>query len=62
MTYKEECNRLRNVGFSAQEIEHLTRLRAYYAKEGRLLEELDGHHLQFIRWLVATGRLSENVA
>lgn len=62
MTYKEECNRLRSAGFSTQEIERLARLRAYYAGEGKPLEMLDRRHLQFIRWLVATGRLSENVA
>ena len=62
MDYKEDRQILRKAGFSAAEMEKISQLRRYYVEEGKLLELADYRHLQFIRWLVANGKLTDQVA
>lgn len=54
---------LRQRGFSETEIQHLQAFRRYYFKYGRDLDQLplDPRRLQFVCWLVAHGKLSEDL-
>jgi hypothetical protein len=62
MDHKEAYDMLYKVGFTASEIERLERLRREYAdkKSGQL--SADERRLEFIRWLVTTGRLTDQIA
>jgi len=54
---------LRRLGFSAQEIDRLSRLRSVYAHKSEMDQApLDLRHLEFVRWLVVTGRLTDQLA
>lgn len=54
---------LRKLGFSAQEIDRLSRLRRVYAKKSEMDQAtLDLRHLEFVRWLVQTGKLTDQLA
>ena len=54
---------LRRLGFSAQEIDRLSRLRGVYAKQSEMDQaSLDLRHLEFVRWLVKTGKLTDQLA
>ncbi len=60
MNEQEACNRLRQAKLGEGEIVQLQHLRRHYSAEGDKLESLaQYHHLQFVRWLVQTGRLTE---
>ena len=61
MDYKEGLAALRRAGFTKVEIERLCRLRRVYTENTLDQAHLDLSHLEFIRWLVATGRLSEHI-
>ena len=60
--YKEDFEALRQAGFSEHEIERLTQLRRdrNELEPSRTSEEY--HRLAFVRWLVATGKLSDHFA
>jgi len=58
-TDTERYELLRRQGFSEREIEKLTKLRHDPTKQGVLDKPLDYRHLEFVRWLVATGRLTD---
>ena len=63
MDEQEACNRLRQAGFAEREIYYLFLLRRGYAAEQAKLEECAMfRRLQFVRWLVRTGRLTEQIA
>jgi hypothetical protein len=62
MDYKDNRDILRKAGFSEDEMKRLSNLRRVYAAEGKLQEFADYHRLQFVRWLVTTGRLTDQVA
>jgi hypothetical protein len=62
MDYKEDRKILRKAGFTEAEVMSLSKLRRNRAEEGKYLEFADYRHLQFVRWLVATGKLTEQVA
>ena len=54
---------LRRLGFSAQEIDRLSRLRGVYAKQSEMDQaSLDLRRLEFVRWLVKTGKLTDQLA
>ncbi len=54
--------RLRQVGFGVGEISRLWHLRDEYSAEREKLESLAAYHrLQFARYLVKTGKLTEQV-
>ena len=63
MNHEEAVAMLRRLGFSAQEIDRLYRLRRIHAKRHEMDQAgLDFRHLQFVRWLVETGKLSDQFA
>ncbi len=62
MSYKEDIQILREAGFTEAEMRRLSELRRILAEEGKYLELADYRRLQFVRWLVATGKLTEQVA
>ena len=62
MSYKEDIQILREAGFPEAEIRRLSELRRTLAEECKYMELVDYRRLQFVRWLVATGKLTEQVA
>jgi hypothetical protein len=60
--YKEEIECLYRAGFRPEEIERLAKFRHGYRKSDLDQAAIDLHHLQFIRWLVEHGRLTEQVS
>lgn len=62
MDYVQDFVMLRKLGFSAQEIDRLSGLRSVYAKRSEMDQAaLDLRHLEFVRWLVQTGRLTDQL-
>ena len=61
MGYKEGCEILRKAAFIEAEKHRLSKLRRDLAEEGRYQELVELRRLQFVRWLVATGKLTERV-
>jgi len=59
---QERCNLLRVRGFTRQEIERLQECRRIYLEQSMSLASLTRRRLEFARWLVATGKLTEQVA
>jgi len=59
MGYKEDREILRRAGFTEAEMNRLSKLRRNLAEDGKYQELVDYRRLQFIRWLVATGKLTE---
>lgn len=62
MGNKKDIQILREAGFTEAEIRRLSELRRTLAEEGKYLDLLDYRRLEFVRWLVATGKLTEQVA
>ena len=63
MEHKEADEMLSNVGFTASEIERLQRLRSEYAeKKMSHMSPEDHRRLEFVRWLVTTGKLTDQIA
>jgi hypothetical protein len=61
---QDPCELLRTAGFTEGEIEYLERLRrAYraYRETSSWLTPAEERRLAFVRWLVTTGRLTEQV-
>jgi hypothetical protein len=62
MDRKEDREILRRGGFGEAEMNRLSRLRKDY-KERTRLEALANHRrLEFVRWLVTTGKLTDQIA
>ena len=61
MGHKEDREMLRKVGITEAQINRLSKLRRNLAEEGKYQELIDYRRLQFVRWLVSTGKLSEQV-
>ena len=62
MDEQEACNRLRQAGLAEREIYYLLLLRRWYAAEQAKLKQCATfRRLQFVRWLVRTGRLTEQI-
>ncbi len=57
----EELNLLLRKGFTAKQITQLCRMRRTYGQDERDRLPLDRHRLEFARWLVAKGRLREEI-
>lgn len=49
-------------GFTEAEIESLNNLRRNYKSEEESLRENQQRRLEFVRWLVLTGKMTENLA
>jgi hypothetical protein len=62
MNYKEDCEALRRGGFTENEIEQLAQLRSDRAELEISRNSAEYHRLAFVRWLVATGKLSDHFA
>ena len=61
MNYKEAFERLRKAGLKESEIDRLTRLRRNYAQKEIDQSPVDRRRLEFIRWLVAIGKLTDHM-
>ena len=59
---QDPCELLRTAGFTEAEIEYLERLRRAYMEQSSWLTPAEERRLEFVRWLVTTGRLTEQVA
>ena len=59
MGYQDNRDILRKAGLSEDEMKRLDTLRRVYAAEGKLQEGADYRRLQCVRWLVTTGRLTD---
>ncbi len=61
MGHKEDREILRKAGLTEAQMNRLSKLRRNLAEEGQYQELIDYRRLQFVRWLVATGKLTEQV-
>ncbi len=62
LNYKEDFEALRRGGFTEHEIEQLTQLRRDRTQLELSRTPEEYHRLAFVRWLVATGKLSDHFA
>ncbi len=63
MERKEDHDMLRTSGFNEAEIESLSKLRdAYFSARELQQTHADYRRFEFVRWLVATGRLTDQLA
>jgi hypothetical protein len=62
MDYKDALDMLRRAGFTAKEIDRLRKLRR--DRVGNTVDRApaDQRRLEFIRWLVTTGRLTDYIS
>ncbi len=61
MGYKEDREILQKASFSEAEMNRLSNLRRNPAENGKYQELVDYRRLQFVRWLVHTGKLTEQL-
>jgi hypothetical protein len=62
MDRKEEREIVRKGSLSEGEIKRLSQLRRVYHERIKLMELEEHRRLEFIRWLVNTGKLTEQIA
>jgi hypothetical protein len=62
MDRKEERDIVRKGSLSEGEIKRLSQLRRVHHERKKLMELEEHRRLEFIRWLVNTGKLTEQVA
>lgn len=62
MNYRQALDMLYRAGFSLPEIDRLWRFRRNFVVREMNQASADLRHLEFIRWLVVTGRLTDQVA
>lgn len=62
MDRKEDREILRKGGFDEREMNQLSRLRKDHNERERRAALADHRRLEFIRWLVANGKLSDQIA
>ncbi|GCF11628.1 hypothetical protein [Dictyobacter arantiisoli] len=58
----EDREILRNGGFAENEVVQLNKLRKDYSDKEKNQAQIAKRRLEFIRWLVSTGKLSEQIA
>lgn len=61
VNFKEGLEMLRRAGFTASEIDRFCRLRREHAENEMDQAPADLHRLEFVRWLVMTRRLTDQV-
>ncbi len=61
MGNKEDQEMLRKAGFTEAELNLLSKLRRNLAEECQYIEHEVFYRLLFVRWLVQTGRLTEQI-
>ena len=59
---KEDREMLRKSGFAESEVDRLSKLRQERNERERLRIIAENHRLQFVRWLVVTGKLTDQIA
>lgn len=62
MDRKEDRELLRKNGFAESEMKLLSQLRRDYTERERSQAAEAHRRLEFVRWLVSTGKLSEQIA
>jgi len=62
MDRKDDREILRKGGFVDGEVQRLNQLRQDYTEREKLQEVADLRRMEFIRWLVCNGRLSDQIA
>jgi uncharacterized protein YnzC (UPF0291/DUF896 family) len=62
MYHQETYEMLYQAGFTASEIDRLEKLRRAYAENKRNHMSENNRRLEFVRWLVTTGKLTEQIA
>jgi len=62
MDRKEDRDILRKGGFAENEVNRLSKLRRDHAERERRLAAIERRRLEFIRWLVNTGKLTDQIA
>jgi hypothetical protein len=62
MDRKEDREILRKSGFAEHEVLQLSKLRTDYAEQARRQTQADNRRLEFVRWLVSRGKLSDQIA
>lgn len=62
MDRKEDREILRKGGFAEGEVKRLSKLRHDYNEREKRRAAADHRRLEFVRWLVSTGRLSDQIA
>ena len=62
MNYKEDFEALRRGGFTEHEIQQLIQLRRNQTELEMSQTSAEYRRLAFVRWLVATGKLSDQIA
>jgi hypothetical protein len=61
MGYKEDREILLKAGFTEAEMNRLSKLRRNLAEDGKYQDLVDYRRLQFVRWLVNTGKLTDQL-
>jgi len=62
MDRKDDREILRKGGFAEGEMQRLSKLRQDYTERNKIQELADYRRMEFVRWLVTSGRLSEQIA
>ena len=62
MDHKDERNFLRKGSLSEGEMKRLSQLRRVHRERMKRIEVEEHRRLEFIRWLVNTGKLTEQIA
>ncbi|HEU5383986.1 MAG TPA: hypothetical protein VFV38_51990 [Ktedonobacteraceae bacterium] len=62
MDRKDDREILRKGGFAEGEMQRLSKLRQDYTERTKLQAVADHRRLEFVRWLVTNGKLSEQIA
>ena len=62
MDRKEDREILRKSGFAEHDVLQLSKLRTDYAEQARRQTQADNRRLEFVRWLVSRGKLSDQIA
>jgi hypothetical protein len=62
MDHKEDREILRKSGFAENEVVLLSKLRKDYSEKEKSQSQVTNRRLEFVRWLVSTGKLSEQIA
>jgi hypothetical protein len=62
MGNKEDRELLRKSGFAEHEVLQLSKLRTDYAEQAKRETQADKRRLEFVRWLVSRGKISDQIA
>jgi uncharacterized protein YnzC (UPF0291/DUF896 family) len=59
---KDDCEMLRKIGFADAEVKELSRLRRDYYEKLRQQAAMELRRFEFVRWLVDTGKITDQIA